>query len=219
MTGTGNRYFRIRAQPGLLKVRYGATVDIDPVPCDPTTVAEVPASLLPLDILTHLNPSRYVESDLLAEFARREFGNLPPGYGRVAAICDWIHRHLSYAPGSSDTQTSARDTLLQRRGVCRDYAHLAVAFCRALDIPARFVSAYACRLSPQDFHAVLEVWLEGPGGGTWFAFDPSHMASPHALVRIGTGRDASEAAFCTAFGDIGFGVPSVRIDAVDGGFD
>ena len=215
MAESGNRYFRIHANEGKLTVRYIAVVDLDPIKVVPAAVQEVPAGRLPFEVLTHTYPSRYIESDLLQPFARKEFGHLPQGYDRVVAICNWVHEHLDYTPGSSDEQTSARDTLLQRAGVCRDFAHLAIAFCRALGIPSRFVSAYAWRLSPPDFHAVMEAWLEGPDGGAWFLFDPTRKAAPDGLVRMGIGRDAAEVAFCSPYGAVKYGKPEVRIESLD----
>ena len=215
MAESGNRYFRVAADAGDLTLRYQAVVNLAPETVDPAAIREMPAARLPLEVLTHLYPSRYVESDLLQSFARKEFGHLPPGYNRVVAICNWIHDHLDYAPGTSNESTSARDTLLQRQGVCRDFAHLAIAFCRALGIPARFVSAYAWRLSPPDFHAVMEAWLEAPEGGAWFLFDPTRKAAPDGLVRMGVGRDAAEVAFCSPYGEADCGKPAVRIEALD----
>ena len=215
MPESGNRYVRVSAGRGTLTVRYQAVVALAPAEIEPALVQEMSAGRLPLEVLTHTYPSRYVESDLLQAFAAKEFGHLPRGYDRVVAICNWIHDHLDYTPGSSDEHTSARDTLLQRAGVCRDFAHLAIAFCRALGIPARFVSAYAWRLSPPDFHAVMEAWLEGPGGGAWFLFDPTRKTAPDGLVRIGVGRDAAEVAFCSPYGDVACGKPEVRIEALD----
>ncbi|WP_343893950.1 transglutaminase-like domain-containing protein [Craurococcus roseus] len=215
MPESGNRYFRVLAGRGGLTVRYRAVVDLAPRRAAPASVREMPVGRVPLEVLTHLYPSRYAESDLLQRFARREFGHLPPGHGRVAAVCNWLHDNIEYAAGSSDEHTSARDTLLQRRGVCRDFAHLAIAFCRALGIPARFVSAYAWRLSPPDFHAVVEAWLEGPEGGAWFLFDPTRKAAADGLVRIGVGRDAAEVAFCSPWGAAECGVPKVGIQALD----
>lgn len=219
MPESGNRYFRVLAEQGGLTVRYRALVELAPREVAPASVREVPAGRLPLEALTHLYPSRYAESDLLVRFAQEFFGHLPPGHSRVAAICNWLCDNVEYAAGSSDEHTSARDTLAQRKGVCRDFAHLAIALCRALGIPARFVSAYAWRLSAPDFHAVFEAWLEGPGGGAWFLFDPTRKAAADGLVRIGVGRDAAEVAFCSAFGAVGYGPPKVRIRALDGDGD
>jgi len=215
MPESGNRYVRVQAPRGPLAVHYEAVVKLAPQSMDPALVREMPVARLPMAVLPHTLPSRYVESDLLVTFAQKEFGALPQGHERVSAICNWIHDHLDYTAGSSDEHTSARDTLLQRQGVCRDYAHLAIGFCRALGIPARFVSAYAWRLSPPDFHAVMEAWLEGPEGGGWYLFDATRMAAPDGLVRIGVGRDAAEVAFAWPQGEAECGKPTVRIKALD----
>ena len=114
------------------------------------------------------------------------------------AICNWIHDHLTYQPGSSDEQTTADESLLRRAGVCRDFAHLGTAFCRALGIPARFVSCYAHGLVPCDFHAVFEAYLDG----RWWLFDATRQANLDGLVRIGVGRDAAEIAFSTPYGNM-----------------
>jgi transglutaminase-like putative cysteine protease len=99
----------------------------------------------------------------------------------------------------------------QRIGVCRDFAHLGMALCRALGIPARYVSAYAWRLDPPDFHAVFEAFLNGPSGAGWYLFDPTRMSSPDGLVRIGIGRDAAEVAFCTSYEEVESDAPQVWI--------
>ena len=106
---------------------------------------------MPAEVLTYMNPSRYCESELLARFAMEEFGQMPRGFSRVQAICDWVFNHLEYTPGSTNATTCASDVLLQRTGVCRDYAHLAITLCRGLGIPARYVSGYAVNLQPPDY--------------------------------------------------------------------
>ncbi len=161
-------------------------------------------------VLTHLYPSRYCQSDRLERMAERTFGTLQ-GYAKVSGICNWIHDNVDYIRGSSDALTSAFDTVSQRAGVCRDFAHLAVAFCRAQGIPARYVSAYAWRLEPPDFHAVFEAWLQGPDGGAWYLFDATRKSAVDGLVRIGVGRDAGEVAFCSIFGASGSEAPKVAI--------
>ena len=133
----------------------------------------------------------------------------------MTAICNWIYGNVDYISGTTDALTSAFDTVTQRAGVCRDFAHLGIALCRAMGIPARYVSAYAWRLSPPDFHAVFEAYLDGPGGGAWYLFDPTRMTGADGLVRIGIGRDAADVAFCSIFGDVGSGPPQVWIDGPD----
>jgi transglutaminase-like putative cysteine protease len=125
------------------------------------------------------------------------FGNIEPGFSRVTAICDWINNNLDYQAGSSGESTSACDVLIQRVGVCRDYAHLAIALCRALCIPARYISGYAVALQPPDFHGFFEAYL----GSRWYLFDATRMAPVEGFVRIGTGRDAADASFATIIGE------------------
>ena len=210
---SGNRYLRVVAPPGRFVLHYEATVSLAPGLDDPAGIAEVPAGELPFAVYPHLYPSRYCQADRLTPFAQRTFGGLPGGYARVNGICNWIHDHVDYRAGSSDEQSSAMDTILDRAGVCRDFAHLAIACCRAMGIPARYVSAYAWRLDPPDFHAVFEAWLQGPTGGAWYIFDATRKAAPNGLVRIGIGRDAAEVAFASPFGAFEAEKPRVWIEA------
>jgi transglutaminase-like putative cysteine protease len=211
MPGTGSRYLRLTAPPGALTLTYEATVNLTPIFEDPAQVTELTASELPLSVLHYLNPSRYCQSDKLERFARSTFGGLHPGYTRVNGICNWIYDYVSYEGGVSDALTSAFDTVTERAGVCRDFAHLGIALCRTMNIPARYVSAYAFRLEPPDFHAVFEAFLNGPNGPGWYLFDPTRMSDPAGLVRIGVGRDAADVAFATPFGMIGYDKPEVHI--------
>jgi len=211
MPESANRYFRLIAPPGEFKLEYRAAVRLGHPTEDPAAVMEVPPGELPLNVLTHLYPSRYCQSDQLNRFAQRTFAHLPPGYQRIVDVCNWIHDNVDYVSGSSDELTSAYDIVSQRAGVCRDFAHLGIAFCRALGVPARYVSAYAWRLEPPDFHGVFEAFLRGPSGPGWYIFDPTRMADPAGIVRIGIGRDAAEVAFCTQFGEMEFDKPEVRI--------
>ena len=213
MPESGNRYFRVVAPAGHLTVEYQATVDWSPVLEDPNAVSELMAGSLPLSVFPHLFPSRYCQSDKLERFARSTFGDLAPGYARVNGICNWINEYVSYEGGVSDALTSASDTVLQRAGVCRDFSHLAISICRTLGIPARYVSAYASQLSPPDFHAVFEAYLNGPNGGGWYLFDATRKADPAGLIRIGVGRDAAEVAFCSPYGPVQFEAPQVWISA------
>lgn len=144
--------YRLTVQPCDLELQYHTTVELCPEIYHTSGIIETGYSQLPNEVLTYLNPSRYCESDRLAHFALSTFGNIEPGFSRVTAICDWINQNLHYQPGSSGESTSACDVLIQREGVCRDYAHLAIALCRALCIPARYISGYAVALQPPDFH-------------------------------------------------------------------
>ena len=133
------------------------------------------------------------------------------GYQRVAAICNWFHDNVDYVSGESDALTSAYDTVSRRAGVCRDFAHLGIALCRALGIPTRYVSAYAWLLEPPDFHPVFGAFPRGPAGPGWYVFDPTRMADPEGIVRIGICRDAAAVASCTQFGEMESDKPEVSI--------
>ena len=209
---TGNRYLRLTAPRGFLNLRYEAQIELDPVRHVPEAVAEVPVAQLPLETMPFINPSRYCPSDQLARFAQRQFGNIEPGFGRVTEICNWIHNEVDYVFGTSDTTTTATDTFALRAGVCRDFAHLGITLCRALGIPARFVSCYAWQLQPQDFHAVFEAYL----GDRWYLFDATRMAALDGMVRIGCGRDAADTAFATIYGSVTPNPIRVWSEAIDG---
>jgi transglutaminase-like putative cysteine protease len=195
---SGNRFIRFDAKPGPLKIRYKASVQRSHVEVPPD-LREVPVSEVPNEVLHYMMPSRYCESDLMSRCAQQLFGKLPQGIGRVQAIVDWIHESIAYEPGSSVSTTTASEVFVERAGVCRDFAHLGITFCRALNIPARLVVGYVWfDEPPQDFHAVFEAWL----GGRWVLFDATRMAPIDRLVRVGTGRDAKDVAFCTIFGAV-----------------
>ncbi|MEO8442572.1 MAG: transglutaminase family protein [Betaproteobacteria bacterium] len=217
----GTRYLRLKAEPGELTVRYDATVDIAHYTESPARIAEVPIAQLPPQVLPYIYPSRYCQSDRLHRFAVREFGHLRQGYGRVQAILDWVRHRTKFLSGSSNASTSAADTLLEQVGVCRDFAHLMIALCRAVNIPARFVTGidYGAdpALGPTDFHAYVEVYL----GDRWYLFEPSGVSPPMGLVRLGTGRDAADVSFATMFGAIKSYQPLIAIEAINdpaGGF-
>jgi transglutaminase-like putative cysteine protease len=212
MPESDNRYLKLQPAGGPLSVRYRAEVDLAAELVDPATVAEVPPGDLPFEVLPHLYPSRYCATDKLLRWATKEFSALAPGHERVTAICNWIYDTIEYCPGTSDTGTSAYDTLAERAGVCRDFSHLGIAFCRALGIPARFVSGYALGLEPPDFHAVFEAYLDGG----WYLFDPTRQAALDGIVRIGVGRDAAEVSFATIFGSMNPTGMAVNIASADG---
>ena len=213
---TSNRYLRVQALPGPLKVSYQATVDLLHHFAPPGDVAEVPVARLPASVLSYIYPSRYCQSDRLHRLAMREFGQRWQGYGRVQAIRDWVLERTRFTSNTSDSNTSAVDTLLGQVGVCRDFAHLMIALCRAINIPARFATGidYGAdpALGPTDFHAYVEVYL----GDRWYMFDPSGTAIPMGFVRFGTGRDAADVAFATIFGTVASGAPLINIRAVAG---
>jgi transglutaminase-like putative cysteine protease len=215
---TGNRYMRLRAGPGELKLSYAATVDLAHHRADPVQLAEVPVRRLPPEVIGYLYPSRYCQSDRLGTLAISEFGKLWQGHSRVQAICDWVNRHVTFTSNTTNSNTSAVDTLIERVGVCRDFAHLMIALCRAVNIPARFATGtdYGAdpTLGPPDFHAYVEAYL----GDRWYIFDPSGTAIPMGFVRLGTGRDAADVAVATIFGGVKSKAPPlIRAVAVEDG--
>jgi transglutaminase-like putative cysteine protease len=211
---TSNRYLRVGALPGPLRVSYNATVELVHFVAQPAQIAEVPVAQLPAQVLPYLYPSRYCQSDRLHRLAMREFGQQWQGYGRVQGIRDWVLKRTAFTQNTSNSNTSAIDTLLETVGVCRDFAHLMIALCRAVNIPARFTTGidYGAdpALGPTDFHAYVEAYL----GDRWYMFDPSGAAIPMGLVRFGTGRDAADVAFATIFGTVVSSAPRITIEAV-----
>ncbi len=213
-----NRYLRLQAQPGALQVRYDATVDIYHYTAAPGELGEVPVCQLPGAVLPYIYPSRYCQSDRLQKLASNEFGHLQQGYSRAEAICQWVQQRVSFESNSSHGSTSAIDTVVERVGVCRDFAHLMIALCRAVNLPARFATGidYGAdpALGPTDFHAYVEVYL----GHRWYLFDPSGTAIPMGFVRFATGRDAADAAFAMLFGSVTSSAPIIQIQAVPDGY-
>ncbi|WP_455283509.1 transglutaminase-like domain-containing protein [Cupriavidus necator] len=207
-----NRLLRLRAPQGHLAIRYEAIVDIDHYLEDGAKLSEVPVTDLPFDVLAYLAPSRYCESDRLMEFANREFGGMQTGYVRVYAIREWVRNHVRFLSRSTNERTSAADTIVERTGVCRDFAHLMIALCRALSIPARMSSSldYGAdvRMGAPDFHAVVEIYLSH----RWYLLDPSGISIPTGLLRIGTGRDAGDIPFAAIFGKVESERPLVEIE-------
>ena len=181
---------------GGICLRYDATVELSAEVDFGTTLVEHTYREIPPEVLPYLNPSRYCESDLLGNFSMREFGSSQQGFLRVKSICDWTYSNLVYVTGSTNSQTTARDVFVQRQGVCRDFAHLAIALCRGLGIPARYVCGYAAELQPPDFHGFFEAYL----GERWYLFDPTRLAPVSGFVRIATGQDAADVPFATFIG-------------------
>jgi transglutaminase-like putative cysteine protease len=172
-----------------------AVVDVSQGPVDVTYSAQVEGREAPhesseRDELIYLRPSRYCESDTLSPLALAEFGGLA-GEELLAAVSSWVGVNLTYVPGASQPTDGAVATLLARRGVCRDYAHLVVALLRACEVPARVAAVYAPGLDPMDFHAVAEAAIDG----VWRVVDATALAPRESLLRIATGRDASDTAF------------------------
>lgn len=178
----GSRLHRLVSPGGRMLAEYRAEI----------TGRSEPVPVSELDLVTYLRPSRYCESDSLTPTARSEFSGLS-GHDLLAAVTLWVDDKLSYVPGSSLPTDGAEQTLLARRGVCRDYAHLVIALLRALDVPARMVAVYAPGLSPMDFHAVAEAYIDG----AWWVVDATRLAPRQSMLRISTGRDAADTAFLT----------------------
>ncbi len=194
-----NRYVRLQTETAEeLSISYSALAETCPVIVDADEIHRTPVARMDRATLPYLFPSRYCQSDRLGRLAVKMFGDLPHAYDQVVAIGDWIYENIDYISGSTDAETSAFDTVTQRAGVCRDFAHLGIAFCRALSIPARYFTGYACLLDPPDFHACFEVCI----GNRWFVFDATRLAPLNGLVRIATGRDAADASVATIFGGV-----------------
>ena len=178
----GTRLHQLIGDAGRMTIDYRAEATGSAPPLDDDA----------LDPIIYLRPSRYCESDSLTPTARSEFAGLA-GHDLLAAVGSWVGSKLRYMPGSSLPTDGAEQTLLARRGVCRDYAHLVIALLRALDIPARMVAVYAPGLYPMDFHAVCEAYVDG----TWHVVDATALAPRQSVLRISTGRDAADIAFLT----------------------
>ena len=198
-----NHCWRFVAPIGRFRVRYDALVSISGEP-DPVVpdAALVPVENLPDPTLVFTLPSRYIQSDLLVATAWDLFGSTPQSWQRVQAVCDWVHRNIQYETGSSNPTITAADVFERRIGVCRDFALLATAFCRALNIPARYTFGYLPDIAveppdvPMDFHAWFEAYL----GDRWYPFDARHNTPRIGRVVIGRGRDAVDVAMATQFG-------------------
>lgn len=184
-------------EEGHLRVAYRATVAIDRPAVDLASLVEVPLHRLPAEAVPYLNESRYCPSNKFHAFVERRFGDHEGG-AKIARMRDWIEDRFTYVAGSSDAETGALDSFVERRGVCRDYAHVMIALARAAHIPARMASVYALGVDPQDFHAVAEIYL----AGDWHPVDATGMAAADAMARICVGRDAADIAFLTAYREI-----------------
>lgn len=207
-----HQLLRFEVPPGMLEISYDATVTLNGDAADPTDLDEVSFAHIPADVMPYLNPSRYCESDKLTSFATKRFGDTTPGHTRVQAIADWVEANLDYESGATDGSSSTTDVLLQRAGVCRDFAHVSISLCRALGIPARYVSGYGVGVEPQDFHGYFEAYI----GSDWYLFDPTGMAAINELARIGYGRDAADAPFATFVGQAALVSKFISVETVGG---
>ena len=208
MDGLGRRTW-LHAQ-GRIDISYTATVAVDRAPTDIAGLGVVPHADLPPAYIQYLMPSRYCPSDKHENFVATRFDAATKG-DQILQMAEWLHENIEYAPGFSATNSTATDTFISHRGVCRDFAHLLIAFARAADVPARMVSAYALGIHPPDFHAVVEVYLEG----RWHLIDTTRLALEQHLVRIAVGRDATDISFMTIFGTANMISQSVMVEMAD----
>jgi transglutaminase-like putative cysteine protease len=196
-------------------IDYSATVDMNYKVIDEhEAMGRIAVEDLDGDIIPFLFPSRYCQSDKLQKLAYKQFGNIDNIYAKVLSITDWIYNNVEYVSGSTNSRTSAFDTITERVGVCRDFAHLGIALCRALSIPARYFTGYAFKLNPPDFHACFEAYI----GGHWIIFDPTRLVPLNGLVKIATGLDAADAAVATIFGSAYTNSMKVECDVADHNF-
>jgi transglutaminase-like putative cysteine protease len=199
----GNPCTRVMLPAGRSTLRFGASVLVPDATEDAGEGApELPPDRLPDEVLIYTLPSRYCLPDVLGDEAWSRFGAVAAGYSRVRAICDHVNGHLTFRYGASGPLTTAADVNASGFGVCRDFTHLAISFCRALNIPARYVFGYLPQMdvppdpAPMDFAAWMEVWL----GDRWWTFDPRNNRQRKGRILIGRGRDASDVAMVTTFG-------------------
>ena len=196
---------------GNFRVEYQAEVTIARASVDLAALPATSARMLPAETIAYLLPSRYCESDRFEGFVEQQFAGLEGGM-LAATMSAWVRENLTYASGTSSGVTTALMTFADRRGVCRDYAHLLVSLARAGGIPARCVSAYAPGVDPPDFHAVAELWL----AGGWHLVDATGMASCGDIARVAVGRDATDIAFMTVFGRATMNQQTVSVRRIDG---
>lgn len=206
----------VRAE-GDFEVAYEAVVEPNRQLAELSSLKRLLPHDMPGEAVEYLFDSRYCPADRFQTFVEDEFAGTDGG-ARIAAIRDWIRDNFKYSPGASGPHTTGLDSFIERRGICRDYAHTMVMLARASTIPARYVACYAPGVDPPDFHAVAEVFLndpETPGGGTWQLVDATGMADPGQTVKIGIGRDAADVSFLTSFGANDFKSSSVRVRTLD----
>ncbi len=216
-THSPNRFVRLEiGEPLNFTISYKATVDANcKIIQHQERALSISLAKLDGDVIPFLFPSRYCQSDKLQRFANKLIGNQENTYLMVLAITDWIHQNVEYISGSTDSHTSALDTITERSGVCRDFAHLGIALCRALSIPARYFTGYAFKLFPPDFHACFEAYI----GGQWIVFDATKLVPLNGMIKIASGRDAADAAVASIFGNVVCTSILVGCDAAEENFD
>ncbi len=210
-----NRLMRFEIEDGSsIKVTYKATIDNYCEIKDYTQIDEIQVAKMDVTVLPYLYPSRYCQSDKLYRLANNLFGHINNPFEKVATLTDWIHKNVQYLSGSTNSQTSAFDTVTEQAGVCRDFAHLGIALCRALTIPARYFTGYAWQLKPADFHACFEAYI----GEHWVLFDATKLVPLNGLIKIASGRDAADTAIANIFGNVTFTSMLVSCELADEGF-
>jgi len=211
----GEKRFKMIEIPeaGSVSIDYKSIVEnnVQVIPGD--QLDDVLISLMPVDVLPYLHPSRYCQSDKLYKFAFNKFGKIENAFQKVMAIRDWIYKNVEYG-GYTTPQTSAYDTITEQIGVCRDFAHLGIALCRALTIPARYFTGYAYQLQPQDFHACFEAYI----GGRWIIVDATKLVPINGLIKIASGADATDTAFASIFGNLRFVRMEVNVSLLSSEF-
>ena len=216
----GNEVWRTTVGPGTFSVCHDVLAEVPPTPDAVLPgLAATPVAALPDEVMLYTLPSRYCQLEPFINDAWKLFGNIRPGWDQVQAICDWLHENITYGAGST-TVTSSHEAYLGRCGVCRDFAHLGIVFCRALNIPARYVCGYLPDINvppdpaPMDFHA----WFEAFIGGEWRTFDARHNRPRIGRVLIAYGRDAVDTAFSTVYGNAQLSQMKVWADEVPADF-
>jgi transglutaminase-like putative cysteine protease len=211
----GNRCERFELASGATNIAYEARVQLsDPLDRTEPSALEAPVALLPDAVMSFVMPSRFCLPDELGHEAWQRFGQLAPGWSRVQAIVDYVHGYLEWVPGASNPWTTAADAYRAGQGVCRDFAHLAITFCRSLNIPARYVFGYIPDIDvpptsePMDFAAWFEAYLDG----SWHTFDARNNTVRVGRVVVGRGRDAVDVALITSFGALTLNRFEVRAD-------
>jgi transglutaminase-like putative cysteine protease len=208
-----NRLIRFEVDDAaLVKIGYKATVDNCYKLVDFSDKPDISVSQLDPIIIPYLNPSRYCQSDKLFRLANNYFGHIENSFDKVSALTRWINKNIEYLSGFSNSNTSAFDTVTEQAGVCRDFAHLGITLCRALNVPARYFTGYSYKLKPADFHACFEAYI----GGEWVLFDATCLAPLNGIVKISTGRDAADAAIANLFGDVLFTSMIVGCELAEG---
>jgi len=194
-----NRYIRFEIpEAATINISYRALVDTSFKKTMGNLLDDVPVVQLDASVLPYLSPSRYCQSDKLYRFANSRFGKINNAFEKVLTLTNWIYDNVEYLSGSTNSETSAYDTVTEQAGVCRDFAHLGIALCRALSIPARYFTGYSYLLNPADFHACFEAFI----GHEWVLFDATKLAPLNGMVKIATGRDAADTAIATTFGNV-----------------